>query len=74
MKKVYASETGGLVGRGRPVKRWKNRVKEYRNERVADRGGGVELTRRECGEVEALLLWPSPWGTSLEGTRHQDYR
>ena len=37
VKKVYVSV---IVGprRGRPVVRWKDRVKEYMHERVADRG------------------------------------
>ena len=34
--------------RGRPVVRWKDRVKEYIHERVIDREGGNELARREC--------------------------
>ena len=33
--------------RGRPVVRWKDRVKEYMHERVADRGGGIELVKSE---------------------------
>ena len=38
MKKVYVSEIEGSR-RGRPVVRWKDRVKEYMHEKVADRGG-----------------------------------
>ena len=34
--------------RGRPVVRWKDRVKEYMHERVADRGRGIELETWEC--------------------------
>ena len=43
-------------------RRWKDRVKEYVYERVGDRGEGIELACRECGEqeVEALLPWPAP--------------
>ena len=41
--------------RGRPVVGWKDKVKEYMHERVADRGGGIELARRE----------------GVEGTRRQ---
>ena len=36
------SETEGPRKRGRPVVRWKDRVKEYMHERVADRGGGID--------------------------------
>ena len=39
VKKVYVSEIIGSWRRGRPVVRWKDRVKEYMHERVADRGG-----------------------------------
>ena len=36
-----------IVGsrRGGSVVRWKDRVNEYMHERVADRGGGIELAR-----------------------------
>ena len=63
VKKVYVSETEGHRRRGRPVVRWKDRVKEYRHERVVDRGGGIEQARREYLDLEwwrLLLLWPSP--------------
>ena len=36
VKKVYVSETEGPWRRGRPVVRWKDRVKEYMHERVVD--------------------------------------
>ena len=67
MKKVYVSETEGPRRRGRPVVRWKDRVKEYMHERVADRVEGIEQAR-ECldKEVEALLSWPSLLGTFSE--------
>ena len=45
--------------RGRPVVRWKDRVKDYMHEIVVDRTGGIELARRER-EVKALLPWLSP--------------
>ncbi len=48
MKKVYVSETEGSVRRGRPLGRWKNRVKEYMSERGATRGEGLEQASREC--------------------------
>ena len=46
--KVYVSETDGPRRRGRSVVRWKDRLKEYMYESVADRGKGIELGRREC--------------------------
>ena len=45
-KKVNASEIEGSRRRGRPVVRWKDRVKEYMHERGADRSG----MRGEGGE------------------------
>ena len=47
VKKVYVNETVGPRRRVRPFVRWKNRVKECMHERVADRGGGIELVRRK---------------------------
>ena len=44
------------------------------HERVADRGGRIELASRECMDrerVEALLPWPFPWWKFPKGTRHQ---
>ena len=52
MKKVYASETEGRRRRGRPVVRWKDRVKEY----MHDRDGGIEQTRMECMGKESLHI------------------
>ena len=42
MKQVYVSEIEGSWRRGRPVVRWKYRVKEYMHEKGADRGIGIE--------------------------------
>ena len=42
--------------RRRPVVRWKDRVKEYMHERVADRGRGIEQTRRESINRERWRL------------------
>ena len=42
MKKVNASEIVGSRRRGRPVVRWKDRVKEYMHERAADKREGLE--------------------------------
>ena len=46
--KVTVSETESSSRRGRSFVRWKDTVKEYMHERVADRGGGIEQARREC--------------------------
>ena len=47
MNKVYMSEIK-CPRRGRPVVRWKDRVKEYMHERVGDRGERIEQARKEC--------------------------
>ena len=55
VKKMYVSETEG-PRRRRPVVRWKDRVKEYMHERVADREG-IELARKECLDRERWRLF-----------------
>ncbi len=40
-KKVYMSENVGSNSRGRPLERWRGRVKEYMCERGATRVGGL---------------------------------
>ena len=45
-----------LRGRGRPVVRWNDKVKEYMHERSADRGGGLEQARKECVDRETWRL------------------
>ena len=57
VKKVYVSGTESPRRRGRPVVRWKDRVKEYMHERVADRGGEIELAKRECVDRERWRLF-----------------
>ena len=42
---------------GRPLVRWKDRVKEYIHERVADRVGGFELARGEYVDRERWRLF-----------------
>ena len=42
------SETEASRRRGRPVVRWKDRMKEYMHENVVDRWGVIEQVRREC--------------------------
>ena len=49
--------------RGRPVVRWKDKFKECMYEIVADRGGGIELARKECLDRERWRLF---WGTFSE--------
>ncbi len=39
VKKVYMSETVGPNSRGRPLGRWKDKVKEY----MCERGEGVHV-------------------------------
>ncbi len=38
VKKVCLSEMEGSKGRGRPLGRWKDRIREYMSERVTGRG------------------------------------
>ncbi len=50
-KKVYLSSVEGPRRRGRPLRRWEDRVKEYMSERGV-RGNGLEWARRECMDRE----------------------
>ncbi len=65
-RRVYVSEIEGGNVRGRPPVKWWDRVQEY----VRERGGGslrnLEQARRECQDrdMETLLPWPSPGGSS----------
>ncbi len=62
VKKVYVSETVGPNSKGRPLGRWKDRVKKYMCERGATRRGEFEQAEGVFGkgDVEALLLWLPP--------------
>ncbi len=51
VKKVYLSSVEGPNRRGRPLGRWKDRVKEYVSE-GGMRGNGLEWARRECMDRE----------------------
>ncbi len=51
VKKVYLSSVEGPNRRGRPLRRWEDRVKEYVSERGV-RGNGLEWARRECMDRE----------------------
>ncbi len=48
MKNVYVSESVGPDSGGRPLGRWRDRVKEYMCERGAAMGVGLDQARREC--------------------------
>ncbi len=75
MKKVYMSESVGPNSRGRPLVRWRDKVKEYMCEymceRGATRGGGLDQAKGVYGQgkVEIFLPWSHPWGRFLEGAR-----
>ncbi len=51
LKKMYLGSVEGMNRRGRPLGRWKDRVKEYVSERGV-RGNGLEWARRECVDRE----------------------
>ncbi len=51
VKKVYLGSVEGTNRRGRPLGRWKDRVKEYVSERGV-RGNGLEWARREYMDRE----------------------
>ena len=57
VKKVYMSELEGTGRRGRPLGRWKDRVKEYLNERGVRGVRGLEQARRECMDRERWRLF-----------------
>ncbi len=52
VKKLYMSESVGPNSRGRPLQRWRDRVKEYLCERGATRGVGLDQAKRECLDRE----------------------
>ncbi len=62
VKEVYVSESEGSNLRGRPLGKWRDKVKEYKCEGGKGREGGLEWAMRVFGqgEVEAVLLWPLP--------------
>ena len=57
VKKVYVSDLEGSNQRGRPLGRWRDRVKEYMCERGDSRGGGLERARRDCLDRERWRLF-----------------
>ncbi len=52
VKKVYVGKRVGSNSSGRPLGRWKDRVKEYMCERGATGGGELEQARREYLDTE----------------------
>ncbi len=68
----------GHSRRGRPLGRWRDRVKEYMCERGATRRAGLDQASKEGvfgqGEVDTFLPWPHPWETFLGGARRLSYR
>ncbi len=60
------SEIEGGNVRGRPPVKWRDRVQEYVRERGEGSLRNLEQARQECQdrEIEALLPWPSPAGSS----------
>ncbi len=46
MKKVHVSEIEGPSRRGRPLGRWKDRLKKYMSERGDARGEGLNKQKR----------------------------
>ncbi len=74
--KMYECELKGPNRRGRPLRRWKDRVEEYMGESSINGRGVLEQARRECWVRERwrLLLWPPLKGMFLEGVRCQSYR
>ena len=73
MKKVHVGETECPRRRGGLVVRCKDGVKEYMHEIVVDRGGGIELTRRQCLDRERWRLTCSVVGLVLR-TRGRYHR
>ncbi len=55
VKEVYQNSIEGANRRGRPLAKWKDRVREYVSQRGV-RGNGLEWTRRECMDLYASHL------------------
>ena len=52
VKKVYKSELKGANMRDKPLGTWRDRVKEYLNERDVRGRVGLERAKRECMDKE----------------------
>ena len=57
VKKVYVCELEGSNQKGRPLGRWRDKVKEYMCERGDSRGGGLDRARRDCLDRERWRLF-----------------
>ncbi len=57
VKKVHMSESVGPNSRGRPLRRWRDRVKEYMCKRGATRVGGLDQAKRKCLDWEKWRLF-----------------
>ncbi len=57
VEKVLVSEMKGCSRKGRPLGRWKDRVKECMSERGGSRGVGLEQGRRESLDRERWRLF-----------------
>ncbi len=78
VKNVYVSEIEGPSRRGRPLGRWKDRVKEYISEKKCYVVEGEGLNKQGgsvwIGRDEGCYTMATPWGMFPEGARHQSYR
>ncbi len=59
VKEIYLSDTVGPNRRGRPLGKWKDRVKEYMNGRGTARGTGGRVGLNKLGSV-----WTGSGGSS----------
>ncbi len=68
------SSVDGPNKKGRPLERWKDRVKEHMSDRGA-RGNGLKWARRECMDRERwrYVCRGHPLGNDSEGARLRSY-
>ncbi len=66
MKKLYVSEIVDPNFRGSPLRRWKDKIKEYMCERSPTRRGGFEQIQRECLDRERWRLFCQEQGRSKQ--------
>ncbi len=68
--RLYRSSVDGLNRRGRPLGRWKDKVKEYVSEKGV-RGNGLEWARRECMDRERWrsICLGHPLGDASRGSK-----
>ncbi len=65
---MYESKLMGPNRRGRPLERWRDRVKEFLRERKVLIGG--KCLKKKGGRVGDPSAVATPWGTFPEGVRH----